>query len=262
MKVIHLRKQRNIRDIGGKYKDVTIKYNMLLRGRALTNLTPKQIEKLKTKYHLRTVIDIRDIAEQAQKPDMELPGIKKMLIPVFADEKVGISHEEREKADQMAIIAKLPPMEQMYYEMVHGECLENLALITRFIITAEDERFAFYYHCSEGKDRTGIISAILLSMLGVSKKEIIKEYLYTNRTARRRANRYYLIAKYIRFDVNLAKKLHGMFSARKQYIEVYFNMVRDEFDNDYMKFFVEGLHLTEQEVQDFRDRLIIKRNKN
>ena len=257
MKVIHLRKQKNLRDIGGKYKDVTIRLNMLLRGRALTNLTPKQLDKLKNKYHLRTVIDIRDIAEQSQKPDMELPGIRKLLMPVFDDGKVGISHEDREKNDKIALLSKLPPMTQMYYEMFHEECLNNLANIIKLIITAKEEEYAFYYHCSEGKDRTGIISAVLLSMLGVSKKEIIKEYLYTNRVAHHKANIYYLVAKYVRFDVNLARKLHGMFSAKKEYISVYFDVVRDEYNDDYMTFFTKGLKLTEEEVNAFRNKMII-----
>ena len=258
MKVIHLRKQKNLRDIGGKYKDVTIRLNMLLRGRALTNLTPKQLDKLKNKYHLRTVIDIRDIAEQSQKPDMELPGIRKLLMPVFDDGKVGISHEDREKNDKIALLSKLPPMTQMYYEMFHEECLNNLANIIKLIITAKEEEYAFYYHCSEGKDRTGIISAVLLSMLGVSKKEIIKEYLYTNRVAHHKANIYYLVAKYVRFDVNLARKLHGMFSAKKEYISVYFDVVRDEYNDDYMTFFTKGLKLTEEEVNAFRNKMIVK----
>ena len=259
MKVIHLRKQKNLRDIGGKYKDVNLRLNMLLRGRALITLTPKQLDKLKNKYHLRTVIDLRDIAEQAQKPDQELPGINKLLMPVFDDGKVGISHEDREKADKIALLSKLPPMSQLYYEMFHDESLANLSKIIKFIINATEDDYSIYYHCSEGKDRTGIISAVLLSMLGVSRKEIIKEYLYTNRVAHRKANIYYLVAKYIRFDVNLAKKLHGMFSARKEYIEVYFDVVRDEYDNDYMTFYKKGLGLTEEEVEAFRKKMIIEK---
>lgn len=258
MKTIHLRKQKNIRDIGGKYKGVHIKYNMLLRGRALITLTPKQVEILKTKYNLKTVIDLRDYAEQEQKPDMELPGIDYRLMPIFPDGKVGISHEDRSKQDKITLLSKLPPMSQMYYEMLHDDCLENVSKIIRYIVCSPEENFGFYYHCSEGKDRTGIISAILLSMLGVSKKEIIKEYLYTNRVARRKANIYYLVAKYVRFDVNLAKKLHGMFSARKEYIEVYFNMVRDEYNDDYMEFFTKGLKLKIEEIEAFRNRLIVK----
>ena len=259
MRTIHLRGQKNLRDIGGKYKDVTLKHNMLLRGRALRTLTPKQIEKLKTKYHLRTVIDLRDLMEQAQKPDQELPGITKLLMPVFDDGKVGISHEEREKADKIAILRKLPPMSQMYYEMFHDECLANLANIIRFIITAKEQDYAIYYHCSEGKDRTGIVSAVLLSMLGVSQKEIIKEYLYTNKVAHHKANIYYLMAKYVRFDVELAKKLHGMFSAKKEYISVYFDVVRNEYNNDYMEFFTRGLLLSEEQINAFRKKMIVEK---
>lgn len=258
MKVIHLRKQKNLRDIGGKYKDVTLRLNMLLRGRALVNLTPKQLDKLKDKYHLRTVIDLRDIAEQSQKPDMDLPGINKLLMPVFDDGKVGISHEDRTKDDKITLLSKLPPMTQLYYEMFHEESLKNLAGIIKFIITANEEEYSIYYHCSEGKDRTGIISAVLLSMLGVSKQEIIKEYLYTNKVAHHKANIYYLVAKYVRFDVNLAKKLHGMFSARKEYISVYFDVVRDEYNDDYMEFFTRGLGLTVEEVNAFREKMIVK----
>lgn len=258
MKVIRLRHQKNLRDIGGQYKDVNVRLNMLLRGRALTNLSPKQIETLKNRYNLKTVIDVRDEAEAAQKPDMNLPGVDMRLMSVFPDEKVGISHEAREKKDKIAILSMLPPMSQLYYEMLHDDCLENVGKIIKYIITAPEDKYAFYYHCSEGKDRTGIISAILLSMLGVSKEEIIKEYLYTNRVARRKANIYYLVAKYVRWDFNLAKKLHGMFSARRDYIEVYFSIVENEYNNSYMEFYKKGLHLAEEEIETFRNRMIVK----
>ena len=258
MKVIRIHGQKNLRDIGGEYKDVEIRLNRLLRGRALTSLSENGIKKLKEQCHLKTIIDLRDIAEQAQKPDMDIPGVKRVLLPIFADGKVGISHEDREKNDHIALLQKLPPMSQMYYEMLHDECRENLAKIIRFIVAAADEDYAFYYHCSEGKDRTGIISAVLLSMLGVSREEIIKEYLYTNRVAHHKANIYYLVAKYVRFDVNLAKKLHGMFSAKKEYISTYFTMIDEEFGGDYERFYIEGLHLTKEEIDAFRKKMIVK----
>lgn len=258
MRVIHLKNQKNMRDIGGKYKFVTIRYNKLLRGRILSGLSEEQINILKNEYHLKTIIDLRDFTEQEQKPDMEIPGVKRVLMPIFSEGKVGITHEDRKKDDQITLLSKLPPMSQMYYEMFHDDSLVNVSKIIRFIVTAKDEDYAFYYHCSEGKDRTGVISAILLSMLGVSEQEIIKEYLYTNKVARRKANIYYLVAKYIKFDVNLAKKLHGMFSARKEYIKVYFDMIKNEYHSDYMLFFTKGLGLTVEEIEAFKQKMIIR----
>ena len=61
MKTIRLRNNPNLRDLGGKYhNDVCVKYNMLLRGRALRKLTKKQMDILKNKYNLKTVIDLRE----------------------------------------------------------------------------------------------------------------------------------------------------------------------------------------------------------
>jgi protein-tyrosine phosphatase len=39
------------------------------------------------------------------------------------------------------------------------------------------------FHCTAGKDRTGIVSMALLKSYGVSDEEIVKDYLHTNRNA-------------------------------------------------------------------------------
>ena len=257
MKTIHLRNNKNLRDLGGQYKEVNIRYGFLLRGRALVNLTPHQMEVLKTKHNLKTVIDLRDNAERAQAPDLEIPGVKNLPMPVFADEKVGISREEREKGDKMEILRKIPPMEKLYFEMLHDDCLENLGKTIKYIVTAKDEYYAFYFHCSEGKDRTGIISAIILMMLGVSRDEIIKEYLYTNKAAVHRARRYYLLTKYIKLDLLLAQKLYGMFTANQAYITVLFDVIDKEYGTK-ENFFHKALKLTDEEIETFRKRMIIK----
>ncbi len=257
MKAIKLKHNKNLRDIGGKYKDVEIRYNMFLRGRALTRLSPKQMEILTNKYHLRTIIDLRDEAEQKEAMDLEIPGVKRYSMPIFSDEKAGITHEDRKNPDKIKILLKLPPMEELYYDMFHGESLENLGKIIRFMMNASEDEYSVYFHCSEGKDRTGIISAILLSILGVSREEIVKEYLYTNKVAKHRARKFYFLAKYGRFDVDLARKLHGMFSAKREYIEVLFFVMDKEYfgPND---FYERGLKLNQEEIEKFREKAIVK----
>ena len=37
------------------------------------------------------------------------------------------------------------------------------------------------FHCAAGKDRTGIISALLLSLLGVDEEQVIEDYVATSR---------------------------------------------------------------------------------
>ena len=257
MKVIRVPKTKNLRDIGGKYENVTIRFNMLLRGRVLPKLNKRGKRILTEKHHLRTIIDVRDKAEREQVLDTPIEGVKNIAMPVFDEEKVGISRADRETKDKITLLKMLPPMEQLYYEMLHDSSLKNLSKIIHYLISAPSEDYSIYFHCSEGKDRTGIISAIILLILGVSRKEIVEEYLYTNKAARSRAIRYYLLAKYVRFDVLLAKRLKGMFTANKNYIQVLFNVIDNEYGNE-SKFFKDGLKLTDIEIENFRKKMIIK----
>jgi protein-tyrosine phosphatase len=43
-----------------------------------------------------------------------------------------------------------------------------------------DEHRPALFHCTTGKDRTGWAAASLLSLLGVSEEEVMREYLLTN----------------------------------------------------------------------------------
>ena len=47
-------------------------------------------------------------------------------------------------------------------------------------IIAESENHPVVFHCTLGKDRTGILSAIILSILGVPDETIIGDYTLTN----------------------------------------------------------------------------------
>ena len=51
MKVIKLKNNKNMRDIGGVYKNVTLREGMLIRGKTLINLTGEQQSILIYKHH-------------------------------------------------------------------------------------------------------------------------------------------------------------------------------------------------------------------
>jgi protein-tyrosine phosphatase len=49
----------------------------------------------------------------------------------------------------------------------------------------EDERRPLLFHCSAGKDRTGLGAALILTALGVSREDILTDYVATDRFWRR-----------------------------------------------------------------------------
>src|SRR5699024_12834665 len=48
------------------------------------------------------------------------------------------------------------------------------------LLENDKEGESVVFHCTAGKDRTGVAAFLILSALGVSEKQIVEDYLYTN----------------------------------------------------------------------------------
>ena len=263
IKRVPIRFLYNARDLGRKYHDVTVRRGMLYRGKALRHLLHGERHTLVKWAHLRTIIDLRSHVEMNEKPDVNLTGVKILPFPVFEQERAGITHQKnkRTKDEIISIYDHLPPMEELYASFLRGESLRNLAKSVSFIVNAKDEDFAIYFHCSEGKDRTGVLAAILLLILGVSRKEIEKDYLRTNRVSRMKARAIYIGVRYFKRDLRMARKMFPFFIARLAYLAKLFDIIEIQYGGDPNRFFKEGLGLTQEEIEKFRRRMIVPNKK-
>ena len=257
MEIIKLKNNPNIRDIGGQYKDVIIKLGKLIRGRTFKNITREQAELLVSKHHLKTIIDLRSHDEQEKEPELRIPGTSYEIIPIFERQKDGVSHVSKEKGHALDIYRTLPNMDQIYYDMLHDESLKNIGLVINRIIKGNDDEYGFYFHCSEGKDRTGLIAAILYLILGVSRKEILKDYLKTNKMSRKKAFKYYMKLKYINFHALFALKVGRIFLAKRKYINVLFDVIENEYIS-FEDFLTHGLKVKLEDLEPFKERVIVK----
>ena len=79
----------------------------------------------------------------------------------------------------LSINAKVPNSEndviENYYRMI-----ENDRAIADIFVTMANSAGGILFHCQEGKDRTGIISALLLLLAGVSDIDIYADYEISN----------------------------------------------------------------------------------
>jgi len=258
-KSIPVRFLYNARDLGRKYHDVRIKKHMLYRGKALRGLLWVEKKTLVRWAKLRTVIDLRSHAEAEEKPDDFIPGVKLLHFPIFEKERAGITHQKkkRTKREIIDLYNHLPPMEDLYASFIKGQSLKNLAASVSYILNAKDEEYAIYFHCSEGKDRTGILAAILLLILGVSRKEIERDYLRTNRVSRHKARAIYFGVRYIMHDHQAARNIYPFFVARLSYLSQLFQVIEITYGNDLNRFFFEGLGLTQESIDAFRKKMIV-----
>jgi protein-tyrosine phosphatase len=186
----------NLRDLGGiPLQDGKGKtpYGLYLRSGKLSALTPEECKKLCQEYHIACVIDLRTPIEAQEFPDPLPDGVEYKLISLLKDAAVGITHETG--SDAMTIIRNLrknpgklkemvPDFKALYKDVVTDEyCRSQLDKAVDILRKNAAEGKCTLFHCTAGKDRTGIVSMALLKSYGVADENIISDYMRTNRNA-------------------------------------------------------------------------------
>lgn len=155
----------NVRDLGGipTISGVT-GFHRFLRSDGLSRLTKDEFDFLFA-YGVRTVVDLRTPGESKRDKYMyyNYSEIDYFQLPIFAGDLESTDFETENSN----------PMTDMYISMVEN-CKEPLAKIFHTMADAKDG--AVLFHCSAGKDRTGLIAALLLSVCGVSDFDILANY--------------------------------------------------------------------------------------
>ena len=159
---------QNMRDLGGiRTQDgYLIRKGILVRS---ANLCQAEDPDLKG---ISAVIDLRTPGERKESPD-QVCGRQYLPMPVFDDVTAGISHEE--SANDRGI----PDMAYLYGRLMR-ECTESFQKILRTIMRHDFSTGAVLWHCTEGKDRCGMTTALVLETLGVDREIILEDYLKTN----------------------------------------------------------------------------------
>ena len=229
MEIIKLRHVKNYRDLGGiKTADGhETKMRMLIRGTTLLSPGAFSIKILKERYNLKTIIDLRTQKERMEKPEVEIEGVEVFHMPIIDEAVAGISHEK--KVRSMATLLMMPPLDELYVNMVTKDSLENVVKVLKFILTLPQERFSVVFHCTAGKDRTGVIAALLLSFLGVDRATVIHDYLLTNKNVQFKATLAYLGLLLTKGNHKLAHKIKHYFMAEPDFIKSALNQLEKDF---------------------------------
>ena len=251
---LKLKGAKNIRDLGTiNSNKVKIKKNLIFRSSSLEFLTKKDVNTLVNKYKVKTIIDMRTENEMKRKPDVIISDITNIHMPIFNKSIPGITHEGRKELETKTTIN----MSKMYREILtNKEYLDNISLIIKKIINLKDDEYPIIYHCTEGKDRTGIITAIIYMILGIEKEKIIEEYLLTNKVNKKKAYIRYFIIKWFEGDKKHAENTKNMFLAKEEYIEEVFDVINEKYkgiDN-----FIENiLKIKNKEIEKFKKKILV-----
>ena len=160
----------NFRDLGGyRARDgYAIAWRRLFRSGEFRNITPQEINRLTGEIGLTTVVDLRsnmEVERQEVKPLSET-DIKYHNISFIA----GGDREEDER-----LFKAMTNMGQFYLHLIEHEQFGG-RIVQALEVIAEPDNYPLVFHCAIGKDRTGILAGVLLSVLGVSDEDVIEDY--------------------------------------------------------------------------------------
>jgi len=239
----------NFRDIGG-YKTAdghTIRYNVLYRSAVLSGMTLADNEEL-APLKIRYEIDLRTPAQRSQQPTnwgpnppevIDIPFLVGQAPPLQPSDRLNPAKVKASALDGYASYATLnaPTIGRVLHVLAQGD---EPALL----------------HCNGGKDRTGVTVAVLMTLLGASRKDVYREYLLSNTHATEAQRRHMAAVRqqpYPSAPVNTELEKAGSLDASR--LDAFFHAI----DTNYGSFHAyvrDGLKLSNEDVQNLRRRFL------
>ena len=162
----------NIRDLGGypTRSGQTIPWRRFLRADSLHRLAPTEPARL-FDTGLRKVIDLRTPKEMqdARNPFESYEGVDFVNLPLFDDLSPEALSRTRRPGDDPLLAFYMAALE------TRGEAIRKVMQE----MAAQDDG-AVLFNCTAGKDRTGIVAALLLGHAGVPNEKIVEDYTLTS----------------------------------------------------------------------------------
>jgi protein-tyrosine phosphatase len=165
----------NTRELGG-YKTTdgkSVKWGMLYRSDKLSDISDTDQEYLQS-LGIKKIVDFRSKEEKTEDPDIIPEGINYIEMPINVDGAMRSKIEAVLKGETEKEVKSFLVDANREFVTSYTDVYEN------FLRGLIDEDAPTLFHCTAGKDRAGFAAAITLIALGVSKENVIEDYMKTN----------------------------------------------------------------------------------
>ena len=168
VRLIRFEGATNFRDIGGYPSELggQVRWGVLYRAGRLDRLTASDLEDFRA-LDIRTVFDLRREDEREQWPD-PMPNVHLCLMSKV-QAKSPLPHAE--------LLVEHDHGVQFMRELYSGLLAHAAAEIgSVFTTLAAPDAMPAVFHCAVGKDRTGLVAALLLTWLGVDRETVLDDF--------------------------------------------------------------------------------------
>ncbi|MDA9140422.1 tyrosine-protein phosphatase [Gammaproteobacteria bacterium] len=240
----------NTRELGG-YKTTdgkTIKWGKLFRSDKLSDISKTDQAYLQN-LGIKKIVDFRSEQEKAEDPNIIPTGISYVEMPISVDGAMRSKIEAVLKGETDRKV-------QSFLIDANKEFVTNYAdVYENFLRGLIDEDAPTLFHCTAGKDRAGFAAAITLIALGVSKEDVINDYMKTNAFTQERIEEILgqieLMSLY-QSDVEILRPLLGV---EQIYIETAFRTAEDKYGS-LENFIRDGLNISDEDIQKLRNKFL------
>lgn len=170
----------NFRDLGGYQSQdgKHVKWRTFLRSGDFARLSAKDRLFLES-IPVKSVVDFRALSELERQKDVVLQNSTYYSLPVDSGNLVPQFMElmnDKVTPSDVLYNKGIDLMKSMYLDIIN----ELHPVYRKFFELLQNSQVPVLFHCTAGKDRTGIASALILSALGIDRKTITEDYLLTN----------------------------------------------------------------------------------
>lgn len=246
---MNIKSVRNFRDIGGipLKGSGAVRERIIYRSATVDNINKEGIARLH-ELKIRTIIDLR--------AEGEVKGLRRSIDNVaFLSLPLDFQQKTRErlkpylyKKDSDEILADIS--NQLYLDMLDAAAPVFRKIVELLIL---GEGSPVLIHCQAGKDRTGIIIALLLLALGAEHNFIIGDFLKSNDELLPHFRKLLLIRKITRLGFFPAKRMLRIITVKQRNIE----SVIGRIDNHYggIEGYLESAGFDTVKLKEFREKL-------
>ena len=273
VRVLPLEGGINFRDLGGyKTKDNrTIKWESIYRSGVMSNLTTADFEYL-AKLNFQVVADLRNTEARTQKPALTEEWTRDYIA---WDYKPGLIKDLNKfaKRDDATLEDAKELMTYIYsnipyqFKDIYAEVFDNLI----------QGKTPLVFNCAAGKDRAGVMAALILTALGVPEETVVADYALSddveNYTAKSKQELFYYLADNLNTTVDekqgrqfivgpytfqnklSPEVMRQMKSSDPEYIKATYAQLKSDYGS-VLNFIQTELDVSDSELQILRNKLL------
>lgn len=245
----------NFRDLGGYLSGDGryTRWGKIYRTDKLSSLS-EQDQRYLQRLGVKRIVDFRSDEERNTAPHTLHPESRILIDPL----PINVEAAQIER-----VTARLQEQNVSAEDMVEFLMSANRAMVTHFTDTyrnwihslLSDDHYPQLFHCTAGKDRTGLAAALLLRALGVSEETVMEDYLATNHYTAARIDE--IIRQIQEMDVFKVEEtvIRTLFHVQPQYINAAFEVIAERY-GDIETYLQDGLALDRFQREQLRDMLL------